>query len=652
MRQIVFILWAGLCCATVVSQEIKHLVPDGETVKVIGTLYSVDYDADPDTISETKNSIANVFDGSLSTFFSSWERSNTWVGLDLGSKHVITKVSYCPRKYYEYRTVLGLFEGANSPDFGDANVLFLITDTAQPSVMTEQTLINTRGYRYVRYVGPYNQRCNIAEIAFYGYESEGDDSRLWQTTGIPDVIIHTQDAQDVVSRETYLKGVVSFISDNGTKFYSDSLEIRGRGNASWSFPKKPYRLKLYNSTQALELPAKARNWTLINNYGDKTLLRNLLAFDISKRFEMPYTPACKPVNVYLNGDYKGCYQFCDHIDIRKNRVDIKEMDKDDLVGDNLTGGYLLNIDANYKTEELYFTSLYLDIPVVIKSPDFDAMLDANDPMRNYIITFFHRFETSLNDFDNNAFRKLYDVNTFVRYFLINELTANVDAFWSVYLYKQRNTDMLYTGPVWDFDLAFENDKRVYPVNSMNEWLYYSKGSFASSGTVYIYKRMIERLTTEIKETWHHYRFIKAIDETALLKTADNYADEIYASQKLNFMRWNILNRIVHQNFQALGSFDAEVDVVRNFIRERIQWIDKMTDYDVSSYHDFSNDTKMWTSEGTLHVALHKPDVVQVYSLAGQLINSSAVGVGNVSLPLPKGLYIVKVGSEVHKVAIR
>jgi hypothetical protein len=102
---------------------------------------------------------------------------------------------------------------------------------------------------------------------------------------------------------------------------------------------------MYKKARLLGLPADAKSWTLINSYGDKTLMRNLLAFDFSRRIEMPYTSPAEAVDVVLNGDYKGCYQLCDHIEVREKRVEIEEMGPNDISGISLTGGYHLEING-------------------------------------------------------------------------------------------------------------------------------------------------------------------------------------------------------------------------------------------------------------------------------------------------------------------
>jgi len=631
----------ALLCSTSLAVEVKKLTPDGQNIMIIGTRYSVDYNTS--NKSETVNTKADAFDGDFATFFASYDRSYTWLGLDLGEKHIITKVAYSPRQELQSRLQLGVFEGANEPDFGDAVPIALIENIPEANVMTEQTVSNSRGFRYVRYIGPNDVRCNIAEVAFYGYAGAGDDSKLTQITNIPDVVIHTVNAEEVTSKVTYLKGIVSFISEGGTKCYTDSLEIRGRGNASWSFPKKPYRLKLYNSAQILGHPAKGKSWTLISNYGDKTLIRNLLAFDLSRRFEMPYTPAGRLVNVFLNGEYKGCYQFCDHIDIRKNRVDIDEMGKNDTSGEKLTGGYLIEIDAYATSEELYFYSARSSIPVTIKSPDYDGMLDQSNPARKYIIDCFNTLDNIVAS-GTSTLRLYLDIQTFMRHFLVGELAGNTDTYWSTYMYKPRNNDKLYVGPVWDFDIAFENDNRTYPINGKNDWLCLTPySSYPNDGTRNMMKRIIDNLKPDIKQTWASYRDAGHITEQALLQVIDDYVNEIDASQKLNFLRWKVLDSNIHQNYQALGAYGAEVQVVKDYLTARIKWIDNFTGY-VPAH----NATMVlpaifaWSDGSIIHVdGINETVRIEVFDLMGKCHHRVTTS-QNITLPAQRGPEFIKI----------
>jgi len=622
-------------------QDVK-LIPDGINIKIIGTRYSVNYTTGQQ--SETENAKANAFDGDYSTIFASYDRSYTWLGLDLGQTYIITSVELCPRQGYASRALLGVFEGSNSPDFIDAVPLALVRETPAENTMTKLEVDNSRGFRYVRYVGPNDVRCNIAEIAFFGHQGEGDDSRLTQTTNIPDVIIHTENTEEVTSRDYYISGVISFISNDGQEIYTDSLEIRGRGNASWNFPKKPYRLKLANAASPLGCPARARNWTLINNYGDKTLIRNLIAFDFSRRLEMPYTPAGRLVNVYFNGEYKGCYQFCDHIDIRPGRVDIEEIKQDEPFSDDFAGGYLVEIDAYASSEQLYFYSAK-NTPVTIKQPDFEAMSNKNDPRRKYIETFFNTAEASVYNANADYWRNLIDPNTFVRHFLVGEISGNTDTYWSVYMSKQRGENIFRVGPVWDFDIAFENDRRTTPINGKTNWLCLSSGSFAGNSRE-MFSRMITSATSDIRSVWRTARASNAICWDTISKVIDDYETEIDESQKLNFTRWNILSQRVHENYQALGSYSAELNVIRWYLKDRISWIDNKLGYTVIDSAADDGIT-IASADGYISVnGISRQSRIDLFDLTGRAVRSENA-MNDISIPtagLAAGIYIVRVES--------
>ena len=544
---------------------------------VIGSRYSVNYNNS--SKSESVNTKDCVFDGNYETFFASYDRSNTWVGLDLGQKHIITKVGYAPRPSQPGRVELALIEGANNADFSDALPLYIIKEAAPEYVMTYADVHCSRGFRYVRYVTPNDCRCNIAELEFYGYRGNGNDSKLYQLTNLPTVVINTVGAADITSKETEIQSRVYIISDGGTKLLEDGATgVRGRGNASWGFPKKPYRIKFSEKRSPLDAPAKAKKWTLISNYGDKTLMRNILAFEVSRRMGMAYTPYCHPVDLILNGEYKGCYQLCDQIEVAPNRVDIKKMEPSDTSGDNLTGGYLIEIDAYAYGESSMFTS-NRGTPVTIKSPDDEKIVSEQS---RYIKDFFNAMESAVfaSNYTNvsSGYRKYLDLDSFLRYFLVGEFAGNTDTYWSVYMYKDRNSGKLYTGPVWDYDLAFDNDNRTYPINNLNGYIYNTNGSVAS-GSV---RDMVTRIVTNdaaahkrLVAIWDEACAVRGIDKASLLEYVTKTKALLNESQKLNFKRWKILNDYVHQNPQALGSYDAEVATVEKYITGRISKLDNL-----------------------------------------------------------------------------
>ncbi len=495
---------------------------------------------------------------------------NGWRGLDLGQRYVITQVGWTPTS--TTTAELGLFEGANSPDFMDAIPLYMHDGLSQANQMNYASVDCSRGFRYVRYRKSDNKGdYKISALEFRGNLGAGNDQHLVQLTNLPTVVIHTKDNVAPYDKEHEITCLVTIISNNGTAVLTDTATIRERGNASRTFPKKPYRIKFANKHKVLGSKASAKKWTLINNYGDKTLMRNQLAFELSRCFGMPYTPFCAYVDVILNGDYKGCYQLCDQIEVRKNRVDITEMTTSDISGDALTGGYLIEADA-YAGDEPVQGMFWSDrgTGVTIKSPDQDEI---TPEQKEYIRSHYNKME--------NNWRTYLDLNTFLRHFLVGEMSGNTDTYWSMYLYKHRSNDTLYVGPCWDFDLAFENDNRTYPISHLNDYIYRTNGSTTGYLRTLVDQIVVQDAAAKQKlaDIWAKARRA-GFTEESFIAYIDEQAALLEQSQRLNFMRWqNLLNSYVHQNPKTYGSYAGEVENVRNYINYRIPWMDNKLGFD-------------------------------------------------------------------------
>ena len=576
------------------------------------------------------NNADKAFDGNPGTYFSATTYNFGWAGLDLGTRHVITKVGWMPRDNVPSRMILGVFEGANSPDFMDALPIHIIRsadEVGKPGVMSYAEVSCSQGFRYVRYVGPATTYAHVAELQFFGYEGMGDHSNLFRITNLPTVSIHTINNTVPRDKVNEIQAHFIIIGDSTHALISEPGTIRERGNYSREYPKKPWRIKFESKQHVLDAPAHARKWTLINNYGDKTLMRNLLAFELSRRLGMPYTPYGRAVDVLFNGEYKGCYQLCDQIQVHKDRVEIEEMTPRDNSGDELTGGYFFEIDAYADKETSHFYSNQWK-PVTIKSPDEDSITSAQ---KNYIRNHFNKMESDWS--------RYLDLNTFLRHFLVGELSGNIDTYWSVFMYKHRMNDTIYTGPVWDFDLAFNNDRRITPPNQMSDYVYRSGGSCAGNMRSFVDKIIIHTESThdQLLAIWDEARH-NGIDQDHLVAYVDSMEEEIMQSQALNFIRWPIMNQYVHQNPKIWGSYAAEVENVRDFIRKRVEWMDNRLGY-------------TYVPESISIVSDSDPDDIdfsrpyRIYSLSGQTLGADLQA-------LPTGIYIVRQGPLVKKVQIR
>ena len=309
------------------------------------------YDADTDKqltgtlMASSRVSYAvNAFDDDPTTFFTSTYGSREWVGMDLGSPHVITRISYTASSGYDGpdRMLLSLFEGGNDPDFMDAVPLYLISEAPRGNTPVSVDVNVSRGVRYVRYVGPANCRSQVAELEFYGEEGVGEDTHFYQITNIPTVSIHVKNNEVPTSKTKELDANITITYEDGTLIQEYPITARVRGNFSASHENKPYRIKfndgkshhMLKGSAKDESPAKAKKWTLVNNFGDKTLIRNNIAFEISRRVGLAYTPYCRNVDVLLNGEYRGMYQLTDWLGTDPNRIDITEMEPSDNEGEN------------------------------------------------------------------------------------------------------------------------------------------------------------------------------------------------------------------------------------------------------------------------------------------------------------------------------
>lgn len=271
-------------------------------------------------------------------------------------------------------------------------------------------------------------------------------------TGLPVIKINTPNRRAITSKEQYTTADIEIIDPrNSGNNIKTTVEIRGRGNSTWSptVLKKPYRLKFFKKTSLFGYE-KAKSWVLLANDQDPTLILNSTAFELGRRLGLAFTPHYTHVELILNGRYGGSYVVTEQIQVGPARVDIDE-----------DTGFLVELDGHYD-EEPKFKTPVLGLPVMIKHPE-DLTDDAG---YDFVKTAINEFEAALfaDTFPNNQYRDLIDLDTFVDFILINEITRNTDIQFphSVYIYQNGAKDpRIGAGPLWDFDVGFDHTGGEY-----------------------------------------------------------------------------------------------------------------------------------------------------------------------------------------------
>lgn len=271
-------------------------------------------------------------------------------------------------------------------------------------------------------------------------------------TGLPVLRIETPGGQGVWSKEEWVEGSTLWL--DGMARFDDiegaTMAIRGRGNSTWGYEKKPYAIKFAEKQEVMGMP-KHKRWVLLANYMDRTLLRNRVAFYLAQQTSLAWTPHCEFVELFLNGEHLGQYLLCEQVRVDNDRIAITEMTPQDNSGDAITGGYLLELDFHFDNMWQWYT--VRNVPFAVKFPDEEDLTEQQfDWIQNYIAEVERTLYGSDFKSETNGYRKYIDAQSFIDYWLIYEICVNHELAnpGSVYLAKDRN-GKLVAGPVWDFD---------------------------------------------------------------------------------------------------------------------------------------------------------------------------------------------------------
>ncbi len=373
--------------------------------------------------------------------------------------------------------------------------------------------------------------------------------------------------------------------------YAGWAGIEYRGSTSQQlYDKKSYALETREQTgdnrnvSLLGMPEE-NDWVLHGPYGDKSLLRNALAYKLAGSI-MEYAPRIRFIELVIDGGYEGLYLLTEKIKRDKNRVDISKLRPEDESGDQLTGGYILKFDKLTGASSESFLSNYPPEPNAWQQTAFlyhdPKGSELSDTQKDYIQQYLHDFEDLLQsptyaDSVTGYFQHI-DVQSFADFFIINELCKNVDAYrLSTYFYKDRDSvdTRLKLGPVWDFNLGFGNVDFCLGAG-VEGWVKdYNLICPDDNWLVPFWWRRFwadRRFRQAVQDRWQELRQNQLSDER-LETCIDSLNQVIGEAQDRNFQRWSVLSQYVWPNWFVGDTHDEEVEYLINWLENRVAWID-------------------------------------------------------------------------------
>ena len=382
-------------------------------------------------------------------------------------------------------------------------------------------------------------------------------------------------------------GAVNHITDPFNN-YNNLIGIEQRGSSSGTFPQKSYGFETRNingtkhDTVLLGMPEE-HDWILYAPYDDKTCMRNILSYDIANKTGH-YASRTVMCELVLNGQYKGIYVVMEKIKRDNNRVDIANLQPVDIAGEELTGGYIVKVDrddgpGSYWTSD-YETSSGGEVRIVHVEPKYT---DIMPEQRDYIIAYMDSFEDALAgpDFADPVlgYRNFADANSFIDYFLLNEISKNVDGYrLSTFLYKDKNSNggKLFAGPAWDYNLAWWNADYCGG-NVETGWAYELNDICPGGNDVpFWWERLLDDETyqSELKCRWKELR-LTTLNIPSMYETIDSIAAYIDQAQGRHFNTWDILGTYTWPNPSPIpADYEGEINALKWWIDARITWMDQ------------------------------------------------------------------------------
>lgn len=376
------------------------------------------------------------------------------------------------------------------------------------------------------------------------------------TGTLPVVYVNTENSKPIVEKEEKIAATI-WIDATGTEYESFgtaeapvAFTVSGRGNYSWvGFDKKPYKVKFASKNSVLGLP-KSKNFALLAHADDNmAFLRNAMGFELSKRLGLAWTPTQIPVELVLNGEYRGLYFFVETIKIDKNRVNITEQEEPAPAGADVTGGWLVEID-NYDTDPHVTINEPGAGPIwfTYKSPEV-----LSTEQDTYLTSQMQAITDAIYVEDKNSteWENYIDIDAAARYYVVQEILDDCESYHgSCYLHKDVGADSKWVfGPVWDFGNAYHRGSKnwIWQEPAFHQvWI----------GELCKFPRFMEK----VSEVWKEYAEGNANFQNQYIA---DYIDKIREAAKADAERWPDYGN---------ADLDARAAMFLNYMNKSVSWL--------------------------------------------------------------------------------
>ena len=377
-------------------------------------------------------------------------------------------------------------------------------------------------------------------------------------SGLPVTLINTPNNQGITNKEYYIENtLISILQTDIIDEFCEVTNVKGRGNSTWAAPKKPYAIKFNKKKSLLSLP-EDKSWVLLANYYDNTLLRNDLAFYMGHEMtSLDWTPNFEQVDLMLNGEYKGIYQLGEKVKIAKKRVN---------VGDD---GFIMEIDVRASSEDdaRYFEIEHIPHPVNIKDPE----VEYDDENYLYAKAFVESadaalFSESFTDVEN-GWQKYLDLESFVDWYLINEISRNLDSkFYSSCYMNLKRGGKIKMGPLWDYDIAFGGYPTTWSAASTAN---NPEGFYIKEGVAW-YSRLFQDpvFLTRVKERFS----VIYNNKQDIFDHIDQKANDLKYKVIEDNKKWGTITDASAESSDVLLEYQNNVDYLKTWISTRLEWL--------------------------------------------------------------------------------